>query len=141
VPYYDDAFKSRRLYTAWDNIGDEDRFFRGIATLERHGIPSQHVMAYMLIGYDKKETWERVFYRFNKMVALGIKPYPMVYGEKKRHLPLGGSNGRIEKRTLGDFQRWVLHRSSYKYIPFEAYDVNARGKLGPVTADLFEGLL
>jgi hypothetical protein len=30
IPYYDDGFKVRRLYTAWDNIGDEERFFRGV---------------------------------------------------------------------------------------------------------------
>ncbi len=52
IPYYDDAFKTRRLYTAWDNIGDEGRFFAGVDALERHGIPPQHVMAYMLVGYE-----------------------------------------------------------------------------------------
>jgi hypothetical protein len=26
IPLYDDSFSTRRLYTAWDNIGDEDRF-------------------------------------------------------------------------------------------------------------------
>jgi hypothetical protein len=32
------TFTVRRLYTAWDNLGDEERFFRGVDTLERHGI-------------------------------------------------------------------------------------------------------
>ncbi len=79
VPYYDDGFKVRRLYTAWDNIGDEKRFFDGIAMLERAGIPPRNVLAYMLVGWDKRETWERVMYRLNKMKALGIRPYPMIY--------------------------------------------------------------
>lgn len=127
IPYYDDAFKDRRVYTAWDNIGDEARFFKGIDTLERHGIPASHVMAYMLIGYNKRETWERLFYRFNKMVARKIRPYPMVFGDRDRTLPLGGSNLRIGHRTLGEFQRWVI-RKAYNFIPFEAYDVNARGR-------------
>ena len=66
MDYRDDSFSKPRLYTAWDNIGDERRFFAGVDTLERHGIPAAHVMAYMLVGYDKRETWERVFYRYGK---------------------------------------------------------------------------
>lgn len=127
IPYYDDSFTTRRLYTAWDNIGDEERFFRGVDTLERHGIPPTHILAYMLVGYDKRETWERLLYRFEKMVARGIRPYPMVYGDRNRTLPLGGSNRRIAHRTLSEFQRWVI-RKSYNFIPFEDYDVNARGR-------------
>lgn len=127
IPYYDDGFKTRRLYTAWDNIGDEGRFFAGIDTLERHGIPARNVMAYMLVGYDRRETWERLFYRFNKMVARGIRPYPMVFGDRARTLPLGGCNLPIEGRTLSEFQRWVI-RKAYTFVPFEHYDVNAKGR-------------
>lgn len=128
IPYYDDQFKVRRLYTAWDNIGDEERFTRGVDTLERHGISPRNLLVYMLIGYDKRETWERIFYRFNKMVARGIRPYPMVFGDRSRTIVLGGSNQRIEHRTLGEFQRWVI-RKAYTFIPFEQYDVNAKGSL------------
>ena len=130
IPYYDDGFKVRRLYTAWDNIGDEDRFFKGVDTLERHGIPPRNLLVYMLVGYDKKETWERLFYRFNKMVEREIRPYPMIYGDRDRRIPLGGCNMRIEQRTLSEFQRWAI-RKAYNFIPFEFYDVNARGHMVP----------
>jgi hypothetical protein len=136
IPYYDDGFKVRRLYTAWDNLGDEERFFRGVDTLERHGIPPRNLMVYMLVGYDKRETWERVLYRFERMVARGIRPYPMVYGDRSRVLPLGGSNQRIGHRTLSEFQRWAI-RKVYTFIPFEAYDVNAKGHLDTAQASLF----
>ncbi len=126
VSYYDDAFKTRRLYTAWDNIGDEERFFRGVDTLEKHGIPPSHLLVYMLIGYDKRETWERVLYRFNKMVTRKIRPYPMIYGDRNRGLPMGGSNLSIERRSLSEFQRWVI-RKAYTFITFDAYNVNAKG--------------
>jgi hypothetical protein len=125
IPYYDDQFKTRRLYTAWDNIGDEERFFRGVDTLERHGIPPRNLMVYMLVGYDRRETWERVFHRFNKMVARQIRPYPMVY--KDGPLSLGGCNQNIGHRTLREFQRWAI-RKAYTFIPFEHYDVNAKGR-------------
>jgi len=139
VPYFDDGFKTRRLYTAWDNIGDEERFFKGVRILQEHGIPPTHLLVYMLIGYDKRETWERIFYRFNKMVALGIRPYPMVFGDKNRTIPLGGINARIDRRTLSEFQRWAI-RKAYTFIPFEAYDVNAKGR-GMDHKDLFEDAL
>lgn len=125
IPYYDDAFKTRRLYTAWDNIGDEERFFRGVDTLEKHGIPARHLLVYMLVGYDRRETWERVLYRFNKMVARDIRPFPMLYGDRHRTLPLGGFNGRIEHKPLWQFQKWAVRRY-YELVSFEDFDNNSK---------------
>jgi len=130
VEYRDDQFKRRRIYTAWDNLGDEDQFFRGVDRFERAGIPGSHLMAFMLVGFDPQETWARVFHRFERMVARGIRPYPMPYGDKRRTLPLGGINRRLERKTLGDFQRWVatgLYRDPS--TPFAAYAVNALPRL------------
>ena len=127
VDYRDDGFTTKRLYTAWDNLKDEEVFFRGVDILEGAGIPPTHLLSYMLVGFDKRETWERLFHRFNKMVARGIRPYPMVYGDRMRSLPLGGHNARIGHRTLMEFQRWVI-RKAYTFIPFEDYDVNAIGR-------------
>jgi hypothetical protein len=136
IPYYDDAFKRRRLYTAWDNLKDERIFMRGVERLEKAGIPPSHLMVYMLVGFDPEETWQRLFYRFNRMVELGIKPYPMVYGDRYRTLPMGGHNASLEKRTLGEFQRWVVGKY-YKFVAFENYDVNARGRTPVGQLDLF----
>jgi len=138
---FDDSFTVPRLYTAWDNIGDEERFFRGVDTLQRHGIRPSMLLVYMLIGYDKRETWERLMYRFSKMVAREIRPYPMLFEPKrKRGLPLGDlqpvvvelskrartlvgdpSDRRWADRTLQQFQRWAI-RKYYTVIPFENYD-------------------
>ena len=127
VPYYDDSFKVRRLYTAWDNLKDEKIFMRGVERLAAAGISPRHLMVYMLVGWDKAETWERVFHRLNAMRELGIRPYPMIYGDKNRGLPGGvGYKGR----TLGEFQRWVI-RKAYTFIEFGAYDVNAKGRTIP----------
>ncbi len=106
VHYYDDQFKTRRLYTAWDNIGDETIFFKGIDILEKHGIPPQHLMVYMLIGYDPKETWDTIFYRFNRMVEHGLRPYPMAYNGKDK--------------MLRKFQRWVIRRY-YEIVPWNEF--------------------
>lgn len=128
----DDQFKTRRLYTAWDNIGHERRFFAGVDALEAAGVSPPALLVYMLVGFDPRETWERALYRFNKMVERGIRPYPMVYEDHRRGLyrtrglPLGACNSRIEHRTLSEFQRWAI-RKAYTFVPFEHYDVNAKG--------------
>ncbi len=106
IQYRDTKFQERRLYTAWDNIGDEKVFFKGVDMLENAGIPPKHLMAYMLIGYDKAETWERIWTRFNRMVERGIKPYPMVYDRARKDLTA--------------FQRWVI-MGLYRIIPWDEY--------------------
>jgi hypothetical protein len=108
IDYRDLNFKSKRIYTAWDNIGDEKRFFKGIDLLVKYGIKPSHIVSYMLIGYDKRETWDRIWYRFNKMKDYGIFPYPMVYD------PLG------EKKKLKQFQRYVVRRY-FEHKTWEEY--------------------
>jgi hypothetical protein len=114
IEYRETKFGARILYTAWDNLKDEEVFFRGVDRLERAGIPPKHLRAYMLVGFDKSETWARIWHRFNRMVERGIAPYPMVYDQSRKDL----------KR----FQRWVITRQ-YRFIPFEKYDVSAKGSL------------
>lgn len=95
VEYRDDQFERRRLYTAWDNLGQEKVFFRGLSLLEEAGIPAKHLMVYMLIGYAPGETMDQILYRYRRLVDAACKPYPMVYGDNK---------------LLKVFQRWVVGR-------------------------------
>jgi hypothetical protein len=136
--YWDDRFKYERLYTAWDNLKDEGRFFKGVEMLEAAGIPPRHLLVYMLIGFDKKETWGRLFHRFKRMADQYILAYPMVYGDRDRTLPIGElgpmkvrdrypvienpNDPRLEKRTLGQFQRYVIKRY-FTATPFEQFDI------------------
>lgn len=106
IQYRDSKFKERRLYTAWDNIGDEGIFLRGVDMLEAAGVPAKHLMAYMLIGYDKAETWDRIWHRFNRMLERGISPYPMVYDRSRKDLLA--------------FQRWVI-TGLYRIVPWDEY--------------------
>lgn len=110
---WDDGFERRRLYCAWDNIGDERVFFTGIDRLERAGWKPSWVFAYMLIGYDPRETWERIQHRFDRMVERGIRPYPMVHDRFRHEKP-------DHWRKLKRFQRWVITRD-YMRRPFEDY--------------------
>jgi hypothetical protein len=106
IEYRDDQFQKRTLYTAWDNLRDEAIFFTGIDRLERAGIPPKNVMAYMLIGYDIAETWDRIWHRFNRMVEREIRPYPMVFDRKRT--------------DLLSFQRWVL-TGLYRIVKWDEY--------------------
>lgn len=113
IEYRDTKFERRRLYTAWDNLKDEARFFAGVDRLEKAGVPPTNLMTYMLIGYDKAETWERLWHRFNRMVERGVKPYPMVYDRSRRDLLA--------------FQRWVL-TGLYRVVPWEEFRHDAKSE-------------
>ncbi len=106
IQYRDTQFRERRLYTAWDNIGEETRFYAGVAKLKAAGIPPSHLRVYMLVGFDQKETWQRIWYRFRRMVDSGIEPYPMVYDRTRQDLLC--------------FQRWVV-RGLYRRISWPEY--------------------
>lgn len=128
IEYRDDQFRRRRLYTAWDNIGDERVFFRGVDRLEEHGIPPTHLMAYMLVGFAKDETEEALTYRLERMIARGIKPYVMPYEPPRGQIPL--------KRLL-DFERWV-NTGLYRAVGWAEYDqrIRTRNRPNPAQATL-----
>lgn len=106
IEYRDTKFRERRLYTAWDQLGDERTFFRGVDRLTAAGILSSHLMVYMLVGFDPHETWPRIWHRFNAMVERGIRPYPMVYDRTRA--------------DLRRFQRWVV-TGLYRAVPWPEY--------------------
>ena len=113
VKYYDSKFKNRRIYTAWDNKRDEEIFIRGINYLLDSGIPSSHIMVYFLCNYWEQGLTPDIWYRFQKMIEIGVDPYPMVYN--KPNAP----------QELKNFQRWVIRRN-YRNIPFEEYNRSGR---------------
>jgi hypothetical protein len=96
MKYYDDGFTRRRIYTAWDNARDEKRFFAGINLLLGAGIRPDHIMVYFLCNYWTKGLSDDVWHRFNRMVDIGLKPYPMVFDRANAD------------RDLLMFQRFVI---------------------------------
>ena len=107
IEYRDDQFTRRRLYTAWDQLGQERIFFRGLEKLEAVGIPAKQVMVYMLVGFDPAETMADVEYRHRRLEDAGCMPYPMVFDNKRT--------------DLREFQRWVIQRYD-EVVPFDDYD-------------------
>jgi hypothetical protein len=88
-------------------------------------------MVYMLVGYDKRETWERIWHRFHMMVSRGVEPYPMVFDCRATDV--------ARYRDLKRFQRWVV-TGLYRAVPFADYDAGRKAKR-PTRDDLACGEL
>lgn len=88
-------------------------FFRGVETLAAAGIPPHFLMVYMLVGFDPRETWDRIWHRFNRMVEIGCRPYPMVFDCR--------ATDPERFRELKRFQRWAI-TGLYRSTPFAEYD-------------------
>lgn len=107
VQYRDAKFSRRRLYTAWDNLGDERLVMAGVDRLEAAGVPPEHLMVYMLVGYARGETWGDIFRRFAGLTNRGCRPYPMPYN-------------REERPDLAAFQKWATMRF-YRITPWHEF--------------------
>lgn len=105
VDYSDDGFSQKRIYTAWDNKGDEDRLMAGLRRLVKYGVRPAHIMVYMLIGYWPGETHQDREYRRQRLRDFGAIPYPMAY---------------VKTRELLNYQRWVI-RAWDKVLPWEQW--------------------
>ena len=111
VDYRDDSFKTRRIYTAWDNRKDEATLFRGLDRLAAAGVKPAHVLVYILVGYWAGETHEDRDYRRRRLREWGASPYPMPF---------------VRTSELVNFQRWVIGAYD-KAVPWEEWTA-ARGQ-------------
>jgi len=103
--YYDDQFKERRLYFAFDIPQIEDQVLHGIETLKKAGIPPSHLMFYVLVGYNT--TYEEDMHRIRLLIKKGVLPYVMPYNNRK-------------DSYYPHLARWV-NRRVYNWVPWEKY--------------------
>jgi len=106
VKYYDRKFQRRRLYFAYDDPSLENLVKNRINLLNDAGIPSRHLMFYILTGYNT--TFMEDYRRFDVIAKLGCMPFIMIYNNKPG-------------KQLHDFARWVNQRF-YEFIPWEEYE-------------------
>jgi len=107
VKYYDSDFNERRLYFSFDDPPIEPRLLKGIEALRDAGIPSKHLMFYMLCGFNT--THEEDLHRFEVLNKLGVDPFVMIY------------NNRYDDPWIRHFARWV-NRRRYKICDWKDYD-------------------
>ncbi len=106
VWYYDQTFRYRRLYFAWDFPEIEPPVLKGIKTLLDAGIKPRHLMFYVLIGYNT--TYEQDKHRVQTLIDLGVMPYVMPYNDMR---------GTYHHHL----RRWV-NRRFYMVVPWIKYD-------------------
>lgn len=105
VDYRADDMRERRIYTAWDQLGDERVLFRGLDRLVAHGVKPDHIMVYMLVGHAPGETHEQRDHRRRRLREYGCRPYPMPF---------------VRTPELLGFQRWIVDAYD-KTIPWERW--------------------
>lgn len=104
--YYNWTFKTRSLYFAFDSPKHEKAVRKGIQILETAGIPPQHLMFYVLVGFDT--SFNQDMKRVEIIKELGCVPYIMRYNQ-------------VRSKEINDLARWV-NRRYYQFIPWGSYN-------------------
>lgn len=113
VKYFDDNFRRRCIYTAWDNRKDERTLMRGLQALVTAGVRRRHITVYVLIGFDHEKRSAREvlvdddFYRIQQLREFGVLPYPMPYVRTPQ--------------TIG-FQRWIVPGYDRRGVKWEEWE-------------------
>jgi len=99
-------FKRRYLYFSFDLPDIENHVRKGVEILNKAGIKSTYLVFYMLTGFST--SFEEDKHRFNVLRELGVRPFVMVYNNKKDPL-------------LRAFARYVNRPAIYKSCSWEEY--------------------
>lgn len=106
VKYYDLKFRRRRLYFSFDDPKLEKVVRESVKILNEAGIPSRHLMFYVLVGYHT--SFKEDYRRFQILNELGCLPFIMLYNNKWDPL-------------LRRFARWVNKRY-YRVVEWENFE-------------------
>lgn len=113
VDYRDNHFREKRLYFSYDDPNLESVIKEKSALLEKFGILPQHLLFYILVGYNT--SIEQDLRRIDIVRQLGSFPFVMVYNNRKT-------------KQLRNLARWVNQRI-FRWVPnFENYSVEYRKK-------------
>lgn len=115
--YYNSQFTTRTLRFAFDSMEVEKDIRQGIGMLTDAGIPSAHLMVYVLVGFDT--TFDQDMRRYQILWEdLGAYPFVMLYNNTR-------------DPTLRAFARWV-NRRVHKTASWMDYQHGAK-KAGEMT--------
>lgn len=97
--------KSKRVYFAWDKIGDETLIENGIQRILNAGIKPDEMSFFVLVGYNT--TPEEDYHRVMKLHNYGVNPFVMPYDRRDNY----------QRR----FSRWVNHKAIFKTVRWTDY--------------------
>ena len=104
---WDLAFSERRVYCAWDYIGNEAPVRKGIERLLAAGFRPREVTCYTIVGFNTSHDQD--LHRFNVLWGeYGVHPFVMPY------------NNRRDDPWIRAFARYV-NRRVYKACRWEDY--------------------
>ena len=134
IKSYDKKFTHKQIYTAWDNVKDEKRFTKGIKFLiERGKYKPYQIFVYFLCNYWEGGLTNDIWYRYEKMVEMGLRTYCMIFD--KTTLP--------PNHDLKVFQNWI-NSQNHNYKPtqngfseYKKYYKNKNKKHRKTDAELF----
>lgn len=102
-------FKEPRLYFSWDDqkLCSERDVEDGIWELRKAGIRTDHLMFYVLCGYNT--NFGEWFDRFNRLVELGVDPFVMPYHKGDQQL---NNFARFVNKRIYKVCSWEEYRNS-----------------------------
>jgi len=110
---------------AWDTMGQEKRFMRGVETLLKAGFPKSRISVYVLIGFE--DTPVDALYRLQTLSELGLTTSPMrytpLYSLEKDYV--NGEKGWTNDLLL-DYMKYWFNRRFFRGIPFAEFDRKKR---------------
>jgi hypothetical protein len=122
---YNYTFKQRLLNTAWDQLKDEKVFRKKLGMLLGKGYKPGNVMVYMLVGFDPKESFEQIWYRFWVLHNhYKVFPYPMVFiacmdcTESYKCLPEEAHTCPkiLFAKGFRQFRQWVIKHAKDRFV-------------------------
>jgi len=116
--------KEPLIRLAWDNINDEEKFFRAYEILKKAGIPNKNIQVYVLIGFE--DTPEDALYRLKKIDELELLPNPMRYQPircKKKNEYVGENWTDKELKRYMRYWSRIIFFKRIKGIDFKEFEV------------------
>lgn len=123
---WDNEFKERRLYCAWDVFGIEPYVRRGIELLLKAGFRGRDIMVYLLAGKNTSHLQD--YYRFHVVwKEYKVLPYLMRYNRRKDD-PFLNAFTRYVNRGPGSYRNHSLvqhmeHRKGTRGLVQEAQEL------------------
>ena len=105
VNFRDKSDNKRRVFFAWDDPRHEKLIHKGIDLCVKHGIHTDQMCFYVLIGYHSTE--EEDLHRVKVLSDYGCHPYAMPYNK--------------EDEYQRKFTRWVNHKAIFRSVPWVDY--------------------
>ena len=116
---FEELPKDTIIRLAWDDTKTEYKYRKAFELLIKHGIKTQQIRVYVLIGYN--DTPDDARYRLDTVRGMGALPNPMRYQplHAKRKNEYISPNWTYKE--LADYMRYYARLNMLGFMPFDEY--------------------